>query len=596
MFVSMRSLALLSLSLTAKALSGDVPLWGRNLSLAAPELAQSAAIGNGRSFFYLGALLAVGEPEASRSARFQVSEEGSIEFQWALGLSLAEGLPALDRPALAYYVGSEKHDPLATLAFSYYVFNGLTLGSSPWWRGTEAVPSLSREPQEGEVPLPLCQLTLRALQDVAEAAAMNEDGASDAASDLNFFVQNASEVRRLKKEHADWILARSRDGFKSAEISEAAYFIHGDADLELRPDALRAAALLESAAASSGEAAYLAMLLQAREGDEEQILDKAQLVIQDPKAPSMQKAMAQHYLHRFGGAANATLAGAYLLAAAQLGEPNAQQTLAHAYAGLGVPEPGVQVPGAPNTNRALHFYSLAAKQGRPVSAVNAVALMLRQPGEMTSTRCRKAAETLREVALAYHPDVLQLYSRARKAALSDASTPDALLAFTLLSELGAKNAHTNAAALAKETQSLCWRPQPACEIDYLRRAAWSGSTDAMLRLAALLQRTKDLEGGWRWTKRAEQAGSAEAKLAAGYLQAYGVGTEQDLSGACSAYCSFLREEEPLLARGLAFFQVLRLRLVSGDACCDLPDAGPWAPVGAMLAIVASTSAAAACLS
>ena len=39
--------------------------------------------------------------------------------------------------------------------------------------------------------------------------------------------------------------------------------------------------------------------------------------------------------------------------------------LAHAYAGLGVSElSGVQVPGAPNTNRALHFYSLAAKQGR----------------------------------------------------------------------------------------------------------------------------------------------------------------------------------------------------------------------------------------
>lgn len=32
-----------------------------------------------------------------------------------------------------------------------------------------------------------------------------------------------------------------------------------------------------------------------------------------------------------------------------------------------------------------------------------------------------------------------------------------------------------------------------------------------------------------------------------------------------------------------------MRLVSGDACCDLPDAGPWAPVGAMLAIVASRS-------
>lgn len=37
-------------------------------------------------------------------------------------MSRAEGLPAavsmLDRPAIAYYVGAEKGDPLAVLAFS----------------------------------------------------------------------------------------------------------------------------------------------------------------------------------------------------------------------------------------------------------------------------------------------------------------------------------------------------------------------------------------------------------------------------------------------------------------------------------------------
>ena len=43
-------------------------------------------------------------------------------LRWARGLSRAEGLPpsisTLDRPAIAYYVGAEKGDPLAVLAFS----------------------------------------------------------------------------------------------------------------------------------------------------------------------------------------------------------------------------------------------------------------------------------------------------------------------------------------------------------------------------------------------------------------------------------------------------------------------------------------------
>lgn len=46
-------------------------------------------------------------------------------------------------------------------------------------------------------------------------------------------------------------------------------------------------------------------------------------------------------------------------------EKKNQPRIAHAYAGLDVPElDHVKVPGAPNTKRAMHFYMKAAKQGR----------------------------------------------------------------------------------------------------------------------------------------------------------------------------------------------------------------------------------------
>lgn len=64
-----------------------------------------------------------------------------LGLRWALGLSLAEGLPALDRPALAYYVGSEKHDPLATLAFSYYAAPAVK-GSSGAREGARTLRSI----------------------------------------------------------------------------------------------------------------------------------------------------------------------------------------------------------------------------------------------------------------------------------------------------------------------------------------------------------------------------------------------------------------------------------------------------------------------
>ena len=49
------------------------------------------------------------------------------------------------------------------------------------------------------------------------------------------------------------------------------------------------------------------------------------------------------------------------------------------------------------------------------------------------------------------------------------------------------------------------------------------------------------------------------------------GPREEQQKACAEYCRLLQLEEPLLARGLALFQVLRLRLTLGEACC-LPNA------------------------
>lgn len=53
----------------------------RNLSEAAKYMALGAEKGCGRCFFYLGAMLALGEPETNLSARFKVLPGGNIEFR-----------------------------------------------------------------------------------------------------------------------------------------------------------------------------------------------------------------------------------------------------------------------------------------------------------------------------------------------------------------------------------------------------------------------------------------------------------------------------------------------------------------------------------
>lgn len=587
----------------------------RNLSEAAKYMAWGAQRGCGRCFFYLGAMLALGEPETNISARFKVLQDGNIEFRWARGLSRAEGLPpsisTLDRPAIAYYVGAEKGDPLAVLAFSYYVLNRITLGSpgAAWWTTTQHSPAsaLRRKPWREEATPALCQRILRTLENVADTAARNEDNALDF-SDLNFYVQNATEVKRAKKEHADWIRAHSKDGDKQAEVVEAMYLFHGDADLNLSRNVSRALELFEASARITAEAAWNSMLLHARGGHDSKIVHHAQNIIQDPEATPLQKTMSQHYLHRFGAddtLQNSTRAGVYLLAAAELGDSNAQQMIAHAYAGLDLPElNNVKVPGTPNAKRALHFYMKAAKQGRPVSAVNAVSLMLRQGGGNSDERCRAAVETLRDVALSYHPEVLRLHNRARHA-FDTGDEEGALISFALLSELGAKNAHTNAASLWKkgEKNSLkCWRQTSVdpsgrlCELDYRRREALTGNVDAMLRLASLHEHLGEKTQAQHWMRQAGEAGSVQAKYSMAYLQANGPGT-QDRVGACTEYCKLLKlQDEPLIARGLALFQVIRLKFYLGEACCDLPAADALVPSkSTIFAIFASTTAAAVCL-
>ncbi len=57
-------------------------------------------------------------------------------------------------------------------------------------------------------------------------------------------------------------------------------------------------------------------------------MEKTCFFWEDPEATALQKTMAQHYLHRFGSddtRSNSTRAGVYLLAAAELGDSNAQQ-------------------------------------------------------------------------------------------------------------------------------------------------------------------------------------------------------------------------------------------------------------------------------
>ena len=103
-------------------------LLGSNQSWAdaITAVAKGASMGCGRCFFYLGALLALSEPEVSRFAHFKVSAEGGIQFQWTEGLSepvTSTETEILDRPLLAYYIGAEKRDALSTLALSNYMLN-----------------------------------------------------------------------------------------------------------------------------------------------------------------------------------------------------------------------------------------------------------------------------------------------------------------------------------------------------------------------------------------------------------------------------------------------------------------------------------------
>lgn len=107
----------------------------------------------------------------------------------------------------------------------YYVLNRLTLGSpsAAWWTSQQAGAGLRRKPWREEATpatlgsdslslrvLRLCHRILGSLQEVATTAAQNEDNALDT-SDLNYFVQNATEVRRAKKEHAEPGLKISSD-------------------------------------------------------------------------------------------------------------------------------------------------------------------------------------------------------------------------------------------------------------------------------------------------------------------------------------------------------------------------------------------------
>jgi len=555
----------------------ELDLHGHNVNWrkAIAVVANGASSGCGRCFFYLGALLALGEPEVSQFARFRVSRDGGIEFQWASQFPESE---SLDRPLLAYYIGAEKKDAFSTLALSNYMLKGLMLGATRWWQGSAnqiSVPAINRIPNEpsGRSGNSLCPVVLRALEVVAETAASNEDKGSDVSA-LQFYIRNATEARRAKKELHDWMLARSRDGWGPAKYVQSALFLHGDEDLGVPRNTSHAAMLLDSVSQDgSADASWAALLVQARERNASGILRYAELV-RDSDAPQLQKVMAQHYLHLYGSDRNASLAGVYLLAAADLGDPNAQQMVAHAYAGLNVPElSNIKIPGAPNEARALLYYGLAARQGRPVSAINAVSLLLRRNSD-TSQSCRTAAATLQSVSLSFHPDVLSLHSDARWNFL-ESNEETALIQYVLLSELGSMSGHVNAADLwakgkAEQWHFRCWRSAGLgiareCELDYRRRAAASGDVDAMLDVADAYLSSDETALAYQWASLASTSGSTRANFSVAYLKQHGVGTVQDVDGACKTYCSLLQlDTEPLLVRGMVYRSKSSLTRKSGS--------------------------------
>lgn len=564
------------------------------------------------------------EPETLRSASFNVQEDGRVKFRWASSDFKPE-TPALDKPALAYYVGAEFGDPLARLAFAHYVSNGLTLGPTEgqWWQATllagttpAAPPGIAqiRAPRLTESQtkkLARCQQALKLLAPVAEEAAFNEDHAMDSASDLNFLVTNAEEAVRAKKELADWIAIRAHDVQQPDQIAQAAYHLHGDSDVGLRRNESKARELYDEVAAKGNvEAAWSALLLHARSGNLALLERSTGQILASPSAPQVRIFVARHYVYRhgFGVERNAARAGAYLLLAADQGDANAQQTIAHGYAGVACAElEGVQVAGSPNDRRALHYYMLAAQQGRPVSAVNAATLLAQQGGNSDPLQtCQATVRTFRNVALAYHPEVLRMHAHARRAFhLGDMS--GALLRFQLLSELGAKNSHENAAAMwarrrheDEDFEALCWRSSASlggrtCEVEYLHRAAsLSGTVDAMVKLSAAYDEANDEAAAFHWASRAAATGDSHSLYTTAYHKRHGLGTPQDLPGACDDYCQLWnRSNDSALPRVLALAQAAHIQWSLKATCCDsLPSSQSYFMIAAAgAAVIFSASAA-----
>jgi len=616
----------------------------RSADQAAVLAAAGAATGGcGRCFFLLGALLEQGEPEVSRAAHFHVREGGRVEFRWA-GHDAQAGGKSLDRPVLAYYVGAELGDPLAKLALAHYVAQGLTLGATEgrWWLGQSEAEDAGdpRQPQPAASAveeLARCRRTFKVLVPVAEEAALNEDHLLDAVSDVNFRVEGAAEVQRAKKEHADWVAAHAKDQRSGDQVAQAAYHLHGDADVGVQRNESRARQLFDKVASKGDlEAAWSALLLHARSGDLALLAKCAEQLIQSPDVPQVRKVVAQHYVfrHGFNVQANSTRAGVYLLLAANLGDGNAQQTAAHAYAGLECPElEGVDVPGVPNQARALQYYQMAARQGRPVSAVNAAILLMGEPAPTAQEAqrqgaapalqvCSTAVKALRDVALSYHPEVLRLHAHARRA-FHWGDKDGALLRFQLLSELGARNAHANAAALWRQERQAaeqsqdpevgdhpsgaralqgglpCWRLTQsrrgrACEVEYLHReAALTGDVDAMVHLSSAYAEAGKEAAAFAWASKAAGAGNSQALYDVAHRKENGLGTTLDFVGACEDFCRLLhRSEDSAGARGLALFRVMKLRRLSGQkGCCPLPEPeGSVLIVGAIAALLTGAAA------
>lgn len=219
---------------------------------------------------------------------------------------------------------------------------------------------------------------------------------------------------------------------------------------DLPPDPAEAQNLFEQAAlAGHWGAAYALAMIELDSGNRSRAAPWLEMVAAE--GDERAHALARHFQHRWGLGQHRDpeLAGAYLQAAAELGEPNAALLLAEAHAHEGT-KPEVEPLGGRKLSVAIQYYRQAASLGRSTCRYNLGALLVRlaggRPEDASPEVCREIRAEFAEVATDLDPTFRLLFALGLRAwELGDGES--ALGLFMLLSEAGSAKAHRNAARL-----------------------------------------------------------------------------------------------------------------------------------------------------